>query len=72
MDQLNIENSNLKLNPISSRTHNVWICSWKQLESYHYNKLKEIDKYVPSGDSHGYGTLCFNRTVPPRVVIVPN
>jgi hypothetical protein len=47
MDQLNIESSDLKPDPISFCTHNVWICSWQQTECYHYNKLEEIDKYVP-------------------------
>jgi hypothetical protein len=66
MDQLNIKSSNLKPNPINTCTHNVWICFWQQLEGYHYSKLEEIDRYVPFGDSHGYGTLCYDRTVAPR------
>jgi hypothetical protein len=44
----------------------VWICSWQQLEGYHYSNLEEADRYMPSGDSHGYGTSCSNRTIAPR------
>jgi hypothetical protein len=47
MDQLNIESSDLKPNPISLCTHNVCICSWQQTECYHYNKLEETNRYVP-------------------------
>ncbi len=47
MDQLNIESSDLKPNPINFCIHNVWICSWQQTECYHYNKLEKIYRYVP-------------------------
>ncbi len=66
MDQLNKESSDLKPNRISSCNRNVWICSWQQLEGYHYSNLEEADRYMPSGDSHGYGTSCSNRTIAPR------
>jgi hypothetical protein len=36
----------------------VWNCSWQQFEGYHYSNPEEIDKYVPSGDSYGYGASC--------------
>jgi hypothetical protein len=66
MDQLNTEISDLKPNHISSCIHNVWNCSWQQFEGYHYSNLKEIDMYVPSRDSHGYGESCYVRTIVPR------
>ncbi len=44
----------------------MWICSWQQLEGYHYSKLEKIDKYVPSRNLHGYGALCSDRIVTPK------
>jgi hypothetical protein len=66
MDQLNTKSSDLKPDPISSCIHNVWICSWQQLEGYHYSNLEETNKYVPSEDLHGYGASCSDRIVAPR------
>ncbi len=32
----------------------------------YYNKLKEITKYVPAGDSHQNVEFCSHRTITPR------
>jgi hypothetical protein len=66
MDQLNTKSFDFKLDPINSCIHNVWICSWQQLEGYHYGNLEKIDKYVLSRDSHGYGASCSDKSVAPR------
>jgi hypothetical protein len=63
MNWLNTEGSNFKPYLIRFSIHDVWICSWKQFECYHYNKLEETTKYVPIGYSHRNAKFCFDRII---------
>jgi hypothetical protein len=66
LTELNTTGSDLKPYLIRFWTHVVWICSWQQIECYHYNKLEDTTRYVPIGDSHQNVEFCSNRKIAPR------
>jgi hypothetical protein len=66
VDKLDTKGSDLKPYLIKFWIHSVWICTWQQIDYYHYNKLEEITRYVPIGDSHQNVEFCSNKTIAPK------